>query len=559
MSAQAWNQTYDPFGATWISTAAAAGPLLLLLLLIASGRVKPLVAAAVSLAAALAVVTLAFGMPVRLAGTAVVFGAATGLFPIGWIILNVIFLYRMTVETGRFSVIEKSVSGLTEDRRLQVLLVAFCFGAFFEGAAGFGTPVAVTGAILYGLGFSPLAAAGLSLIANTAPVAFGALGAPVQGLATVTGLNPIDIGKMIGRQVPIFSMIVPFWLVWAFSGRRGVMGVWPAILVCAVSFAVPQFLVSNFLNPWIVDIVAAVTSLAALVGFLKVWRPKTTWTSPALPRGDIEAPQPAPIEPRPSRVTWRGSIWSAAAPWTLLCIVLTVWASTSFRSAADTVFAPAFSVPGLDKAVFRMPPIAAAATPEAAVFKFTFLSYTGTGILVAAILSSFLVRLPPRKMVAIYGRTIFDLRVPLVTIMLILAFGTLTRYSGVDGTLGLAFAKSGILYPFFGSLLGWLGVAATGSDTASNVLFGGLQKITAEQLGLSALLMAAANSTGGVMGKMIDTQSIVVAATATHSHGQEGRILRFVFVHSIALACLVGIVVMLQAYVWPFTQLVIWP
>jgi lactate permease len=584
-----WSQTHDPLGSPWASTAVAAAPLLLLLLLIASGRVKAQVAAGLSLAAAFAVVTLVFGMPVRKAGAAVGLGALTGFFPIGWIILNVIFLYRMTVETGWFGVIQKSVGRLTSDRRLQVLLVAFCFGAFFEGAAGFGTPVAVTGAILYGLGFSPLAAAGLSLIANTAPVAFGALGAPVQGLATVTGLDPIEIGKMIGRQVPIFSFIVPFWLIWAFSGRRGVAGVWPAILVCALAFAIPQFLVSNLLNPWIVDLVAAVISLSALIAFLKIWQPKSIWASPALPGHKVEDPRPprgdgiagergldrsawdAPALPadeveasaaggapadarRPVR-----SVWVAAAPWALLCVVLTLWASSTFRAAADAVFAPAFPIPGLDKAVLRMPPISTAPVPEAAVFKFTFISYTGTGILVAAILASLMMRLPPRRTLAIYWTTILSLRVPLLTIVLILAFGTLTRYSGIDGTLGLAFAKSGILYPFFGTLLGWIGVAATGSDTASNILFGGLQKVTAEQLGLSAILMAAANSTGGVMGKMIDTQSIVVAAAATNSYGQEGRILRFVFLHSVALACLVGLVVMLEAYVWPFTEWVIWP
>lgn len=554
---QMWNQVYDPLANPWASTAIAAAPLVLLLILIASGRVRPHIAAAICLVAALAVTTFGFGMPAGLAVRAAGSGALAGLFPIGWIIVNVIFLYRMTVDRGWFEVIQKSISGLTEDRRLQVLLVAFCFGAFFEGAAGFGTPVAVTAAILVGLRFSPLAACGLSLIANTAPVAFGALGAPVQGLATATGLDPMLLGQMIGRQVPFFSLLVPFWLIWAFAGFRGMLQVWPAILVCALSFAVPQFLISNFVNPWIVDLIASVVSMLCLVGFLRFWKPATIWSSPSL-KGDTSASSdPGSIPDLSGPPPPRRAVWLAATPWVLLCVVLTIWASSQFRSVVDAMFAPSFSIPGLDGAITRMPPIVAAASPEHAVFKFTALSYTGTGILAAALLSSIVMGLSPLRVARIYGQSLWSLRHALVTIVLILALGTLTRFSGIDATLGLAFAKTGTFYPFFGTLLGWLGVAATGSDTASNILFGGLQKITAQQLGLSAILMAAANSTGGVMGKMIDTQSIVVASSATGWFGHEGKILRFVFLHSITLACLVGGLVMLQAYVWPFTEMVI--
>ena len=552
-----WHQNYDPLGNALASTSMAAAPVVLLLAMIASGKVKPHIAAAISLAVGLAIAIFTFGMPADMAAKAAGLGVISGLFPIGWIIINVIFLYRMTVECGWFGTIQQSISGLTEDRRLQLLLVAFCFGAFFEGAAGFGTPVAVTAAILLGLGFSPLAASGLSLIANTAPVAFGALGTPVQGLATSTGLDPMLIGQMIGRQLPFFSLLVPFWLVCAFAGWRGMVQVWPAILVCAVSFALPQFLVSNYINPWIVDLVASVTSMLVLMAFLKVWRPAVIWTSPALRRHDNSAVghvhdfAPA-AGPRPGS----RAIWRAATPWILLCLVLAVWASTPFKAFADGIFAPSFAVPGLDQAIFRGPPIIAEASPEAAVFKFSFLSYTGTGILVAALLASVPMGFSARQVGRIYWQSLKTLRTPLLTILLILSFGTLTRYSGIDATLGLAFAKTGVLYPFFGTLLGWLGVAATGSDTASNILFGGLQKVTAEQLGISVLLMAAANSSGGVMGKMIDTQSIVVASSATGWYGNEGKILRFVFWHSLVLASLVGLLVMLQAYVWPFTAMI---
>jgi lactate permease len=494
-------------------------------------------------------------MPPGLAIRAAVLGAVIGFFPIGWIVLNVIFMYRLTVERGTFKTLQTTIGGVTTDRRLQLLLIAFSFGAFFEGASGFGTPVAVTGAILIGLGFSPLAASGLSLIANTAPVAYGALGTPIQGLASVTGFDPYVLGAMVGRQLPFFSLIVPFWLIWAFAGWRGMIQIWPAILLCGVSFAVPQYLISNFVNPWIVDIGASLISMACLIGFLQVWQPKQLWTSPALRSKDESASTMAP-PPEPGPKPSTEQVWLAFLPWIIVCVLLLVWGTGWFKALVNPIFSWNYDVPGLDKMINKVAPVVAQPTPERGQFLFTYMSFTGTGMLIAAIISGFLMGFSPAKLVVEYGRTIKVCAYSLITIMAMLAIGTLTRLSGIDATLGLAFAATGVLYPFFGTLLGWLGVALTGSDTASNVLFGNLQKITSEQLGLNPILMAAANSSGGVMGKMIDAQSIVVASTATNWFGHEGTILRFVFWHSIALACLVGGLVMLQAYVAPFTSLV---
>jgi lactate permease len=550
-----WQQIYNPFHNPTASTIAAAAPIVLLLLLIASGRVKPHFAVAAALVLAIGVAIFGYAMPAGLALRATGLGVLNGFFPIGWIIVNVMFLYRLTVERGWFGILQRSIAGITEDRRLQLLLIAFCFGAFFEGAAGFGTPVAITAAILIGLGFSPLAAAGLSLIANTAPVAFGALGAPIQGLATATGLDPMLLGEMVGRQVPLFAVLVPFWLIWAFAGFRGMAQVWPAILVAGVSFAVPQFVVSNFVNPWIVDIVASLTSMFCLMQFLRFWKPRTIWTSPAL-RGRDDSALPAPTSQPVQEAPTRLQVAMSMLPWALLCVLLTLWATDYFKHIANPIFAPSFPIDGLNKLVERVPPVVTQPTPEAAVFSFTFLTYTGTGILVTALLSSLLMFMSPIRVVRIYLETLWLLRYSLITIAGMLGIGTLTRFAGIDATLGLAFAHAGTWYPFFGTLLGWLGVAATGSDTASNILFGGLQKVTSHQLGLSPILMGAANSSGGVMGKMIDTQSIVVATTATGWFGREGKILRFVFLHSLVLASMVGALVMLQAYVWPFTAMV---
>jgi lactate permease len=549
-----WQQVYNPFGNSVLSTIAAAIPVVTLLALIASGKVKTHIAAIVALIAAIVVAIFLFTMPAGMALRSAVLGALIGLFPIGWIVLNVIFMYRLTVETGAFGTLQQAIGGVTADRRLQLLLIAFAFGAFFEGASGFGTPVAVTAAMLIGLGFSPLAASGLSLIANTAPVAYGALGTPIAGLASVTGLDPYLLGAMVGRQLPFFSLIVPAWLIWAFAGWRGMVQVWPAILVTGVSFAVPQYLISNFINPWIVDIGASLVSMACLILFLRVWHPAEIWTSPALRHHDDSAATlPPPRAPGPAPTN--AQIWGSLVPWIIVCAVLLIWGTGWFKALVNPVFTVNFPIEGLHNLVEKVPPVVAKPAAEAAVFSFTYLSFTGSGMLIAAIISGLTMGFSPQRMVRAYGETLRVVSYSLITIAAMLAIGTLTRFSGIDATLGLAFAGAGVLYPFFGTLLGWLGVALTGSDTASNVLFGGLQKITSEQLGLSPILMAAANSSGGVMGKMIDAQSIVVASTATNWFGHEGSILRYVFGHSIVLACLVGILVMLQAYV--FTGMIV--
>jgi lactate permease len=550
-----WNQIYNPLGNTVLSTGAAALPVVTLLVLIASNKMKAHIAAVIALIVANLVAIVIFTMPADMSLRATVLGAVTGFFPIGWIVLNVIFLYRLTVERGVFQTLQTTIGGVTEDRRLQLLLIAFSFGAFFEGASGFGTPVAVTGAILIGLGFSPLAASGLSLIANTAPVAYGALGTPIAGLSSVTGIDPFLLGAMVGRQLPFFSLIVPFWLIWTFAGFRGMKEIWPAILVTGVSFAIPQFLISNYINPWIVDIGASLISMACLISFLKVWKPNAIWTSPALRSRDDSAGTLSKKPAKSSKKPTTAEVWFSLLPWIIVCVILLAWGTNAVKGVLNAYATWNYPVPGLHNMINKVAPVVATPTKEGAVFAFTWLSYTGSGMLIAAVMSGVFMGFSPVRLVAEYGKTIKICAYSLITISAMLAIGTLTRLSGIDATLGLAFAGAGVLYPFFGTLLGWLGVALTGSDTASNILFGNLQKITSEQLGLPPILMAAANSSGGVMGKMIDAQSIVVASTATNWFGHEGSILRFVFFHSISLACLVGILVMLQAYV--FTGMIV--
>ncbi|MFJ5380977.1 L-lactate permease [Cupriavidus sp. CER94] len=556
-----WSQVYDPLGSMALSTIAAGVPVAVLLAALAFFHMQAHLAAGLALVVGIVVASFVFGMPAAMAGKAAGLGIVSGLFPIGWIVLNIIFLHRLTTINGSFKVLQNSISGVTEDRRLQLLLVAFSFGAFFEGAAGFGTPVAVTGAILIGLGFSPLAASGLALIANTAPVAFGALGAPIIGLSSVTGIDQVQLSAMIGRQLPFFSVLVPFWLIWAFAGFRGMLAIWPAILVAGVSFAVPQFLVSNFHGPWLVDVISALISMGCLTGFLKIWQPKEIWTSTRiLGRHDdskVDHPEALEADARASAASVGISVAKAWMPWVILTVFVFVWGVPEFKKLMDGIWQWKFPIPGLDKAVIKGPPVVPKEIAEGAVFNFNVLSMAGTGILVSAVVGGLLMGYSIPRLFKEYWETIKLVRYSLLTICAMFGIGYLTRYSGLDATLGLAFAQTGVLYPLFGTMLGWLGVALTGSDTASNVLFGGLQKTTAEQLGLSPTLMAAANSSGGVMGKMIDAQSIVVASTATKWYGHEGEILRYVFFHSISLAILVGLFVTLQAYVHPFTQMVI--
>jgi lactate permease len=555
-----WIQVYDPLGSPWLSTAAAALPIILLLFTLAVLEWRAHLAALSGLVCALAIATIVYGMPPSTAAATALYGAAYGFLPIGWIVLNAVFLYELTVATGQFQVLRRSVGDVSKDRRVQALLVAFSFGAFIEGACGFGAPIAICSALLIGLGFTPLYAAGLSLIANTAPVAFGSIGIPILTLASVTDIPARTLGIMAGRQLPFVSLIIPIWLVATLSGRRGLRGVWPAVLVCGGSFAIVQFLWSNFVGVELVDIAGGVASIGALALLCRVWQPREIWafdgdTAPARPT----SPQPE-FDRRAVRRAW--------VPWIFLSIAVIVWGMTPVKAAlnASPILAPRWNVPQLHRLVFRDYPVvpqridpAQIADPayrnahaEAAVYTLNWVSATGTGVLLATLATALFFRVSLAQLIAVAGVTLRRMRVPLATIMLMLSLGFVTRYGGTDATLGLAFTKTGALYPFFAAFLGWLGVALTGSDTSSNVLFGSLQKITAQQLGFDPVLIVTANSTGGVMGKMIDAQSIVVSTASTGQVGQEGRILRFVFWHSVALATIMAIIVVLQAYVFPW-------
>ncbi len=536
-----WAQVYNPLNNLALSALVASLPVFVLLGLLGIFRVRAHWAALAGLATAFGVATAVAGMPVGLATAAAVNGAAYGLFPIGWIVLCAIFVYDVTIFTGKFEIVKHSISGLTSDRRLQALLIAFSFGAFVEGAAGFGTPVAVCAAMLIGLGFPALPAAGLSLIGNTAPVAFGALGTPIIALAGVTGLPLDELSAMVGRQLPFFSVLVPFWLVWVMAGRKAMMEVWSACLVCGVSFAVPQFLVSNFYGPTLVDIIASISSIFFLIVLLRRWRPPTIWRLP----GERE-------EKESDRVSLsRGEIFQAWLPWTILSVLVFIWGIPQIKALMNSISMPRLAVPFLDNMILRVPPVVPEVHAESAVFVFNWLSATGTAILISGIISGLVLGVSPARLARLFGHTVWRVRISMLTIAAMLALGFTTRFSGLDATMGLAFASTGFLFPFFSPLLGWLGVALTGSDTSSNVLFGNLQQITAQQLGISPVLAAAANSSGGVMGKMIDAQSIVVAGVATGYEGHEGEILRYVFFHSLAMAALVGLLVLSQAYLFP--------
>ena len=556
-----WSQVYDPLGNTLLSTLVSAIPVLVLLGGLGFFHIKAHVAALLGLISAFAIAIFVLGMPLKMASMAAFFGGSFAVVGICWIIVNLMFLYRMTMKSGLFTVLQDSIGGITGDRRLQLVLIAFCFGAFFEGAAGGGTPVAVTGAILIGLGFSPLAASGLSLIANTAPVAYGGLGTPIIVLNSVTQNTDeylLTLSAMVGRQLPFFSVIVPFWLVVTFCGFKRTMEIWPAILVAGISFAVPQFIISNYHGPWLVDMVGAMISMVTLAVFLKYWKPKSVMiAADGSAAGIVPYAEAAKVNHGHSK----DLVIKAWTPWIILTVILFMWGLPIIKALLNqkgiTYFE--FEMDGLHKLVQRVAPAVATPHTEGAVLKFGFLSATGTGILISAVISGFIMGFKPREIVSQWLETMWIMRYSVLTIIAMLALGYTTRYSGMDATLGLAFANTGWLYPFFGTLIGWIGVALTGTDAGSNALFGSQQQITANKLGISPTLMAAANSSGGVMGKMIDAQSIVVASVATNYVGKEGVILRYVFWHSLALACLVGGFIMLQAYVWPFTDMVLGP
>lgn len=542
-----WAQIYDPTGIWWLSTALAALPVMVLLGAMAIFRLKAHVAAVVGLATALAVAMGVFHMPARLALTTTAYGAGYGIFPICWIILPVIFLYQLTVKTGRFTALQQSLTNITGDGRLQLLLIAFGLGAFLEGAGGFGAPVAVCCAILISLGFRPIQAAGLSLIANTAPVAFGSLGIPTVALHAVTGLDLLLLSKMIAIILVPFCILLPFWLVWAYAGFRAMMEVWPAILAAGVPFALTQYLMAAYTGPGLVDITAAMTSIVALIVFLRFWKPKR----------ELNARGEETLEYRQRFEHSAAATFHAWMPWLVLSLVVFAWGIPRFSQWMDAKTSINIPVAGLNHVVQRVPPVATKETAEAAVFNLNWLSATGTGILAAAVLAGFLMGLGPLSLGKAFVETVVSVRFTVMTIAAMMALGYVMRYCGLDATLGLAFARTGAFYPFFGTLIGWVGTATTGSDTASNVVFGSLQQVTARQIGVSPVLMTAGNAAAGVMGKMIAAPSIVVASTATESYGQEGTILRFVFWHSIALAALVGVFVYLMAYVHPFTRLVV--
>jgi lactate permease len=572
MLAVSFTQHYTPVGDNvLLSAVVAALPIIVLLGLLGLLRVKAHLAALAGLVASLLVAIVVFKMPVRTAAGAATNGAAFGLFPIGWIVLCAIFVYDITVKTGKFEQVRHTIAGLAVDRRIQLLLIAFSFGAFIEGAAGFGTPIAICAAMLIGLGFRPLPAAGLSLIGNTAPVAFGAIGTPLITLASVTGLPLDDLSAMVGRQLPFFSVIVPFWLVAAMAGFRRTREVWPACLTAGLSFAVVQFLVSNFHGPWLVDIVASMVSILSLVVLLRFWQPKETWRFDDDPPVEEEraaarrrpggadgelSPGPGAAARSELPSSDRREAFLAWLPWILLAVLVFLWGTPQVKSFLNDLsttlhIGTRINWPWLHLEVVRTPPVVAKDTAEKAVYEFFPLSATGTALLLTGILSGLALRLRPGEIGRVFLGTLHRVRFSLLTIAAMLAIGYVTRYGGLDASMGLAFAKTGKLFAFFSPLLGWLGVALTGSDTSSNALFGSLQKITAGQIGISPVLAAASNSSGGVMGKMIDAQSIVVGGVATGQQGEEGNILRYVFFHSIALACLVGILVLAQAYVFP--------
>jgi lactate permease len=547
-----WTQVYDPFGHWWLSTMVAALPVLVLLGLLAGFKVKAHLCAVAGALTAVVVAIFVFGMPAKLALTSFAYGTAFGLLKIVWIVVAAVYLYDISVETGQFEIMKHSVAGITPDRRLQLLLIAFCFGAFIEGAAGFGTPVAIAGAFMIGLGFKPFHAAALNLIANTAPVAWGAIGTPVHALTAVTGLPESDLNAMIGRILPFTAVIVPFWLVRAMVSWQETFEVLPAILVVGISFAGTQFFWANYMDSNLVDIAAGIVSLVATLIFLRFWQPKRVW------RFAEEREEDAAKLTRKEVVKHYtgGQIAKAWLPFAILSLFVLMWGLPTVKAAMGKATTPAFKtggweVPYLHKAVLRAQPVVTKPTAENAKFDFNWLTATGTGCFLAALLAGALLGLLPGTMLKIFGHTVYRMRFAIIAMSCMLGLGYVTRYSGMDAVLGLAFTRTGWLFPFFGSYIGWLGVALTGSDTSSNVLFGGLQKITAQQLNLSPILMCATNSAGGVMGKMIDAQSICIATAATNQVGNEGMIFRFVFWHSVALAAIVGVIVMLYAYVFP--------
>ena len=542
--ADSWKQVYEPHGWHWLPSAlVAAVPVILLLLALTTFKQSAPRAAAIGAVAAILVATLFVGMPWGMAIQSFLLGAANGLLPIGWIVFSAMFLYQIAVDTGKFEIMKASIAGLTADRRLQALMIAFSFGAIMEGAAGFGTPVAISAALLVGLGFRPFPAAVLCLIANTAPVAWGSIGTPIRVLAQVSGLPINDLSAMNGRILPIMSVIVPFWLVRAMVGWKETFQVLPAILVSGLSFAVTQFVWANYIDVGLVDIIAGAASLILTAIFLKFWKPPSIWRYP-------EEKEAVSVE---AKSYTRGQVCVAWLPFIILFAFVVGWGVMREKLQIDKRPWANIKMPvkGLHNEVVRVPPVEEKPKAEGAVYELKWFSAAGTSVLFACIVTALILRQRARDFAQSFVSTCRRMVMPLLAIVPMLGLAYVTRYSGTDAILGLAFTRTGIFYPFFGTFLGWLGVALTGSDTASNALFGSLQKITSEQLKIDPVLMCSANSAGGVMGKMVDAQSIVVAATAANLNGQEGPILLKVLWHSIALTAIVGAIVLVYAYVVP--------
>ncbi|MFJ4444084.1 lactate permease LctP family transporter [Pseudomonas sp. NPDC089422] len=546
---QTWQQLYTPLGSLGLSALAAVIPIVFFFLALAVFRLKGHVAGSITLALSILVAIFAFQMPVDMALAAAGYGFLYGLWPIAWIIVAAVFLYKLTVKSGQFEVIRSSVLSITDDQRLQVLLIGFCFGAFLEGAAGFGAPVAITAALLVGLGFNPLYAAGLCLIANTAPVAFGALGIPIIVAGQVTGIDAFHIGAMTGRQLPLLSLFVPFWLVFMMDGLRGVKETWPAALVAGLSFAVTQYFTSNFIGPELPDITSALVSLICLTLFLKVWQPKRSFSEA---KGSVGAAVVQPSGSQPTPYSF-GEIFKAWSPFLILTVLVTIWTLKPFKAA----FAPGgamynfvfnFAIPHLDQLVIKTAPIVTAPTAMPAVFKLDPISATGTAIFLSALISMAVLKINFKTGLTTFKETFWELRWPILSIGMVLAFAFVTNYSGMSSTMALVLAGTGAAFPFFSPFLGWLGVFLTGSDTSSNALFSSLQATTAHQIGVNDTLLVAANTSGGVTGKMISPQSIAVACAATGLVGKESDLFRFTVKHSLFFATIVGLITLIQAY-----------
>ncbi len=530
-----WTQNYDPFGNAVLSTLAAALPVTSLFYLLAVRKMIAWRAALVSFAISLVMAAAVFGMPASMVGAAVSHGLVYAAVRIAWVLLAAVFVYEVTVEAGYFETIKQSIGGVTDDRRLQVLLIAYAFGAVLEGAGGGGAPVAICGAMMVGLGFPPFQAAVLCLIANTAPVAFGGMGNPIRTLVAVTGLPEMSISATVGRILPWTAIILPFWLIRAMAPMREVMAVWPGLVACGLGFATIQFLWSNYVDASLVDIVGGMGTLLWLAVFYSIWKPRPVWR------------YPGEAEPERRAALTAGQIAKAWSPFLLLALFVVAWGLPLIKPAVEATSVK-IPVPGLHNLVTRIAPVVAKPHTEPAIFDIAWLASVGTPTFLAGLLAGPLLGLSLGRTLSIFARTCYRMRYSMIAILAMMGLGFVTRYSGMDAVMGLAMANTGWWFPLFGTLIGWLGVALTGTDAGSNALFGSLQVITANQLGLNPILMASANSAGGVMGKMIDAQSIIVACAATGQENREGDLFRAVLVHSIALAIVVGLIVMVYAY-----------